>query len=72
MSVIQNKLEKLKPIMLYYDNGNYKKLVDCPPEFILTEHNDAITDSSLQVRKIKQLIDDKVTYIYGISTGPGI
>lgn len=75
MNVIQSAAvpgKELKPIMLYYDNGNYKKLVDCPPEFILTEHNDAITDSSLQVREIKQLIDDKVTYIYGISTGPGI
>lgn len=75
MNVIQSAAvpgKELKPIMLYYDNGNYKKLVDCPPEFILTEHNEAITDSSLQVREIKQLIDDKVTYIYGISTGPGI
>lgn len=75
MNVIQSAAvpgKELKPIMLYYDNGNYKKLVDCPPEFILTEHNEAITDSSLQVRKIKQLIDGKVTYIYGISTGPGI
>ena len=75
MNVIQSAAvpgKELTPIMLYYDNGNYKKLVDCPPEFILTEHNDAITDSSLQVREIKQLIDDKVTYIYGISTGPGI
>ena len=26
---------------------NYKKLVDCPKEFTLTKHNDAITDSSL-------------------------
>ena len=25
MNVIQNKLEKLKPIMLYYENGNYIK-----------------------------------------------
>lgn len=75
MNVIQSAAvpgKELKPIMLYYDNGNYKKLVDCPPEFILTEHNEAITDSSLQVREIKQLIDGKVTYIYGISTGPGI
>ena len=53
---------------------NYKKLVDCAsaPAFTLTEHNDAITDSSLQVREIKQLIDDKITYIYSISTGTGI
>ena len=72
MSVIQNKLEKLKPIMLYYDNGNYKKLVDCPKEFTLAKHNDAITDSSLQVREIKSLIDGKITYIYSISTGTGI
>lgn len=68
MSVIQNKSEKLKPIMLYYDNGNYKKLVDCPKEFTLTKHNDAITDSSLQVREIKSLIDDEVTY-YNYSIG---
>jgi hypothetical protein len=27
--------------------SNYKKLVDCPKEFTLTKHNDAITDSSL-------------------------
>ena len=74
MNVIQNKLEKLKPIMLYYDNGNYKKLVDCPKEFTLTKHNDAITDSSLQVIEQKLLIDNKVTYtyIYSISTGTGI
>lgn len=75
MNVIQSAAvpgKELKPIMLYYDNGNYKKLVDCPKEFTLTKHNDAITDSSLQVREIKQLIDDKVTYIYSISTGPGI
>lgn len=75
MNVIQSAAvpgKELKPIMLYYDNGNYKKLVDCPQEFTLDKHNDAITDSSLQVREIKQLIDDKITYIYGISTGPGI
>lgn len=27
--------------------SNYTKLVDCPKEFTLTKHNDAITDSSL-------------------------
>lgn len=72
LSVTQNKLEKLKPIMLYYDNGNYKKLVDCTKEFKLTKHNDAITDSSLQVREIKSSIDGKITYSYSISTGTGI
>lgn len=53
---------------------NYKKLVDCAsaPAFTLTKHNDAITDSSLQVREIKSLIDDKITYSYSISTGTEI
>ena len=70
MNVIQSAAvpgKELTPIMLYYDNGNYKKLVDCPKEFTLTEHNDAITDSSLQVREIKSLIGDEVTYNYNIS-----
>ena len=56
MNVIQNKLEKLeklKPIMLYYDNGNYTKLSDCPATFTIKKHNDAITDSSLCVIEIK-------------------
>ena len=52
---------------------NYKKLVDCAsaPAFTLTEHNDAITDSSLQVREIKLSLNenDKVTYSYSISIG---
>ena len=77
MNVIQSAAvpgKELTPIMLYYDNGNYKKLVDCSQEFTLDKHNDSITDSSLQVREIKLSIDDKVTYtyIYGISTGTGI
>ena len=49
MNVIQNKLEKLKPIMLYYDNGNYTKLSNCPVTFTIKKHNDAIMDSSLCV-----------------------
>ena len=50
---------------------NYKKLIDCPKEFTLIEHNDAITDSSLQVREIKLSLNenDKVTYSYSISIG---
>ena len=47
---------------------NYKKLVDCPKEFKLTKHNDAITDSSLQVIEQK-LLNNEVTYSYSISTG---
>ena len=51
---------------------NYKKLVDCPKEFTLTKHNDAITDSSLQVIEQKLLINNEVTYSYSISTGTNI
>lgn len=51
--------------------SNYKKLVDCPKEFTLTKHNDAITDSSLQV--IEQNIsfngNTNVSYNYSISIG---
>ena len=50
---------------------NYKKLVDCPKEFTLTKHNDAITDSSLQVIEQK-LLNNEVTYSYSISTGTNI
>ena len=53
MNVIQNKLEKLKPIMLYYDNGNYTKLSNCPVTFTIKKHNSAIMDSSLCVIEIK-------------------
>lgn len=53
MNVIQNKLEKLKPIMLYYDNGNYTKLSNCPVTFTIKKHNDAIMDSSLCVFEIE-------------------
>ena len=53
MNVIQNKLEKLKPIMLYYDNGNYTKLSNCPVTFTIKKHNDAIMDSSLCVIEIE-------------------
>lgn len=47
--------------------SNYTKLVDCPKEFTLTKHNDAITDSSLQVIEQKLLHGDK-SYNYTIST----
>ena len=54
--------------------SNYKKLVDCPKEFKLTKHNDAITDSSLQV--IEQNLsfngNTNVSYNYSISTGTEI
>lgn len=53
--------------------SNYTKLVDCPKEFTLTKHNDAITDSSLQV--IEQNLffngNTKVSYNYSISIGTG-
>ena len=53
--------------------SNYKKLVDCPKEFTLTKHNDAITDSSLQV--IEQNLsfngNTNVSYNYSISIGTG-
>lgn len=51
--------------------SNYKKLVDCPKEFTLTKHNDAITDSSLQVIE-NMLLNDKVTYSYSISADTSI
>lgn len=51
--------------------SNYTKLVDCPKEFTLTKHNDAITDSSLQVIEQK-LLNDKISYNYSISTGTEI
>ena len=35
--------------MLYYDNGNYTKLSNCPVTFTIKKHNDAIMDSSLCV-----------------------
>ena len=64
----ENPLINISPIK------NYKKLVDCPKEFKLTKHNDAITDSSLQVREIKLSLNenDKVTYSYSISIGTDI
>ena len=53
--------------------SNYTKLVDCPKEFTLTKHNDAITDSSLQV--IEQNLsfngNTNVSYNYSISIGTG-
>ena len=43
-----------------YIMSNYKKLNNCPQTFILKDHNDAITDSSLLVIE------------YGFDTGNGI
>lgn len=51
--------------------SNYTKLVDCPKEFTLTKHNDAITDSSLQVIEQK-LLQGNISYNYTISTGTNI
>ena len=62
---LNNTTTKISPIK------NYKKLVDCPKEFTLTKHNDAITDSSLQVIEQK-LLNNEVTYRYSISTGTTI
>ena len=71
MNVIQNKLEKLeklKPIMLYYDNGNYTKLSNCPATFTIKKHNDAITDSSLCVIEIESWGESGIhkDYIYDL------
>ena len=68
MNVIQNKLEKLKPIMLYYDNGNYTKLSNCPVTFTIKTHNDAITDSSLYVIEIESWGEGSIhkDYIYDL------
>ena len=68
MNVIQNKLEKLKPIMLYYDNGNYTKLSNCPVTFTIKKHNDAIMDSSLCVIEIESLTDGSIhkDYVYDL------
>ena len=60
-----------KPLINISPIKNYKKLVDCPKEFTLTKHNDAITDSSLQVIEQK-LLNNEVTYSYSISTGTTI
>lgn len=46
--------------------SNYKKLNNCPQTFTLTKHNDAITDSSLQV-----LLQGNI-YNYSISTGTNL
>ena len=68
MNVIQNKLEKLKPIMLYYDNGNYTKLSNCPQTFIIKKHNDAIKDSSLCVFEIESWAESGIhkDYVYDL------
>ena len=68
MNIIQNKLEKLKPIMLYYNNGNYTKLSNCPVTFTIKTHNDAITDSSLYVIEIESWGEGGIhkDYIYDL------
>ena len=71
MNVIQNKLEKLeklKPIMLYYDNGNYTKLSNCPVTFTIKKHNDAIMDSSLCVIEIQSWTEGSIhkDYVYDL------
>ena len=68
MNVIQNKLEKLKPIMLYYDNGNYTKLSNCPVTFTIKKHNDAIMDSSLCVIEIESWTESSIhkDYVYDL------
>ena len=68
MNVIQNKLEKLKPIMLYYDNGNYTKLSNCPVTFTIKKHNDAIMDSSLCVIEIESWGESGIhkDYVYDL------
>lgn len=68
MNVIQNKLEKLKPIMLYYDNGNYTKLSNCPATFTIKKHNDAIMDSSLCVIEIGSWGESSIhkDYVYDL------
>ena len=51
--------------------SKYKKLVDCPQTFTLTKHNDAITDSSLQVIE-QELLQGNISYNYSISTGTNL
>ena len=51
--------------------SNYKKLNNCPQTFTLTKHNDAITNSSLQVIEQK-LLQGNISYNYSISTGTNI
>lgn len=51
--------------------NNYKKLDDCPQTFTLTKHNDAITDSSLQVIE-QELLQGNISYNYSISTGTNL
>ena len=74
MNVIQNKLEKLKPIMLYYDNGNYTKLSNCPVTFTIKKHNDAIMDSSLCVIEITSWGEGSIhkDYVYDLFYTQGI
>ena len=74
MNVIQNKLEKLKPIMLYYDNGNYTKLSNCPATFTIKKHNDAIMDSSLCVIEIESYGEGSIhkDYVYDLFYTSGI
>lgn len=51
--------------------SNYKKLNNCPQTFTLTKHNDAITDSSLQVIE-QTLLQGNISYNYSISTGTNL
>lgn len=51
--------------------SNYKKLNNCPQTFTLTKHNDAITDSSLQVIE-QNLLQGNISYNYSISTGTNL
>lgn len=51
--------------------SNYKKLNNCPQTFTLTKHNDAITDSSLQVIE-QELLQGNISYNYSISTGTNL
>ena len=65
MNVIQSAAvpgKELKPIMLYYDNGNYTKLSNCPATFTIKKHNDDIKDSSLCVIEIKSGIHKDYVY----------
>ena len=54
--------------MLYYDNGNYTKLSNCPVTFTIKKHNDAITDSSLCVIEIESWGESGIhkDYVYDL------
>ena len=44
--------------------SNYKKRGNCPQTFILDDHNDAITDSSLYVIKYQSWAEDGLKTFY--------